>query len=235
MLKYHKKDNIMSLRRKLISPQDLKERSEYIRKLFCHEHKALLAAKNRAEKIYPEMMISPQEGKILQCLIKSLQAQKVIEIGAFTGYSALWIVQALPSNGQFWTLELQKENAHLAELSLSEGRPSCQYHVLQGPADESLKTLEKHAPFDVIFIDANKEGYIQYLDWTEKHLRKGGLIIGDNAYLFGHVYKKDKPEDVSRGAWESMRKFNKRLSDSKKYTSTILPTPEGMAIAIKEF
>lgn len=225
----------MSLRRKLISPQDFRERAEYVKKLFCHEDKALLVAKSRAEKIYPEMMISPQEGKILQCLIRSIQAKKVIEIGTFTGYSALWIVKALPSNGQFWTLELQKEHAQLSELSLSEGKPSCQYQVLQGTADESLKTLEKHAPFDAIFIDGNKDGYIQYLHWAEKHLKKGGLIIGDNAYLFDHVYKEDKPEDVSREAWESMRKFNERLSNPKKYTSTILPTPEGMAIAIKEF
>ena len=224
----------MSLRRKLISPQDFRERAKYVSRLFCRENKALLAAKSRAEKIYPEMMISPQEGKILQCLMRSIQAKKVIEIGAFTGYSALWIVKALPSNGQFWTLELQKEHARLSELSLSEGGPSCQYQVMQGPADESLKTLEKQAPFDAIFIDANKDGYIQYLHWAEKHLRKGGLIIGDNAYLFDCIYKKDKPEEV-RGAWESMRKFNERLSDPKKYTSTILPTPEGMAIAIKEF
>ena len=225
----------MSLRRQQADSQDFKERFGYVRKLFCHENKALLAAKSRAEKIYPEMMISPQEGKILQCLIRSIQAEKVIEIGAFTGYSALWIVQALPSTGHFWTLELQKEHAHLSELSLSEGKPSCQYQVMQGPADQSLKTLEKHAPFDAIFIDANKEGYIQYLDWSEKHLRKGGLIIGDNAYLFGHVYKEDKPEDVSLEAWTSMRKFNERLSDPKKYTSVILPTAEGMAVAIKEF
>ena len=225
----------MSLRRRQTISQDFKDRSEYVRKVFCHENKVLLTAKERAEKIHPEMSISPQEGKILQCLIKSIQAKKVIEIGAFTGYSALWIVQALSANGQFWTLELQKEHAHLAKLSLSEGKSSCQYQVLQGPADESLKELEKQAPFDAIFIDANKDGYVQYLEWSEKHLRKGGLIIGDNAYLFGHVYKENKPEGISLKAWNSMRKFNERLSDPKKYTSVILPTEEGMAIAIKEF
>ena len=225
----------MSLRRQQTTPQDFKERSEYIKKLFCHENKALLAAKERAENIYPEMMISPQEGKILQCLIRSIQAQKVIEIGAFTGYSALWIIQALPANGQFWTLELKEEHAHLSKLSLSERKPSCQYQVIQGPASKSLKILEEHTPFDAIFIDANKDGYIQYLDWSEKHLRKGGLIIADNAYLFGHVYKKDKPADVSLEAWTSMCEFNEKLSNPKKYTSTILPTEEGMAIATKEF
>ncbi len=229
------KGYIMSLRRQQVSPQDFKERSEYVRKLFCHESKVLLAAKNRAEKIHPGVMISPQEGKILQCLIRSIQAKKVIEIGAFTGYSALWIVQALPSDGQFWTLELQKDHAHLSKLSLSEGQPSCQYEVMQGPADQSLKILEEHAPFDAIFIDANKDGYIQYLDWSERHLRKGGLIIGDNAYLFGHIYKEDKPSNVGLSSWNSMHKFNEKLSDAKKYTSTILPTEEGMAVAIKEF
>lgn len=225
----------MSVRRYNIGPEDFQVRSKYVKHLFCQESKALLAAKNRAEKIHPEMMISPQEGKILQCLIRSIQAEKVIEIGAFTGYSALWITQALGPTGRLWTLELQKEHAQLSQLSLSEGGPSCQYEVMQGPADQSLKLIEKHAPFDAIFIDANKEGYIRYLDWAEKHLRKGGLIIGDNAYLFGDVYKDNKPEGVSLEAWTSMRQFNKRLSDPQKYTSIILPTQEGMAVAIKEF
>ena len=225
----------MSARRHHIDSRDSQIKSQYIKHLFCQENKALIAAKDRAEKIHPEMMISPQEGKILQCLIRSIQAEKVVEIGAFTGYSALWITQALGPTGYLWTLELQKDHAQLSKLSLSEGQPSCQYEVIQGPADQSLKLIEKYSPFDAVFIDANKEGYIHYLDWTEIHLRKGGLVIGDNAYLFGDVYKDVKPEGVHLEAWTSMRQFNERLSDPQKYTSIILPTPEGMAVAVKEF
>ncbi len=225
----------MSARREQIHSKDFHARSEYVHNLFCQENQAQLNAKRRAEEIHPEMMITPQEGKILQCLIRSIQAEKVIEVGAFTGYSASWIVKALPSQGFFWTLDIQKEHADLARLSLSEMQPACHYDVIEGPALESLKKLEKYAPIDAIFIDANKDGYTQYLDWAEKYLKKGGLIIGDNAYLFGHIYKESKSTEISSEAWTSMHQFNKRLSDPQKYTSTILPTEEGLLIAFKEF
>ena len=90
-------------------------------------------------------------------------------------------------------------------------------------------------PFDVVFIDADKGGYAKYLDWTEEHLRKGGLVIGDNTFLFGHIHKEQKPDDVTQETWDAMHAFNQRLSDREKYTAVILPTGEGMTIAIKEF
>lgn len=214
---------------------DFQARSAYVRKLFCREDQALVNARQRAEQIHPEMMISPEEGKILQCLMRSLQAKKVLEIGTFTGYSALWIAKALPLEGAFWTLELQKEHARLARLGLAERKPICRYEVLEGPAEESLKALALQGPFDAVFVDADKGGYSKYLDWVEKHLRRGGLVIGDNTFLFGHIYKESRPDDVTIKAWDAMHQFNQRLADPQKYTSVILPTGEGMTIAIKEF
>ena len=126
---------------------DFHAQSGYVERLFCSEDQALLNAKDRGEHICPGRMISPQEGKILQCLVKAIQAKKVVEIGAFTGYSALWIVRALPADGFFWTLELQKKHVQLARLSLSEAHPLCRYEVLEGSAEESLKVLSKHGPF----------------------------------------------------------------------------------------
>ena len=215
------------MRTKINSPK-----AQYLKELFCDEDANFELAKSNANKLNPDMSISFIEGKILQVLLRSIHAKKVIEVGTFTGYSALWIAKALNNEGKVWTLEQNPEHAKLAKEALSDS-PVCE--VLEGNALDSLKLLEKEAPFDAIFIDADKSGYLDYLDWASQHIRKGGLIIGDNTYLFENVYLDSPTNDISKKAWEVMRKFNKALSNPDKYTSVILPTEEGMSISIKEF
>ena len=207
-------------------------KTQYLKKLFDIENKYFSFAKESANKIRPEMSISFLEGKILEVLLKMIKAKKVIEVGAFTGYSALWISRALGENGKLWTLEYEAEHARLAKEALNDF-PNCE--VIAGNALESLNVLKNKGPFDAIFIDADKGGYMDYLQWAEKHIRKGGLIIGDNTYLFENVYLEQPNAEVGRKAWEVMREFNKTLSDTEKYTSIILPTTEGMTVSIKEF
>lgn len=207
-------------------------KAKYLKELFNIENKSLEFAKEEANKIRPEMSISFLEGKILEVLLKMIKAKKVVEVGTFTGYSALWIARVLGENGKLWTLEHQAEHAKLAKEALSEF-PNCE--VITGNALESLNVLKNEAPFDAIFIDADKSGYMDYLRWAEEHIRKGGLIIGDNTYLFENVYLEQPDEDVGKKAWQVMREFNKTLSNTEKYTSIILPTTEGMTVSIKEF
>ncbi len=207
-------------------------KTKYLKQLFNIENDSFNFAKKSAEKIHPEMSISFVEGKILELLLKMINAKKVIEVGTFTGYSALWIARALGSDGKLWTLEQEPEHASLAKKALS-GFNNCE--VMTGDALDSLNLLKSSAPFDAIFIDADKGGYMDYLNWASKYIRKGGLIIGDNTYLFENIYLDNPTKDVSKQAWEVMREFNKTLSDTEKYTSIILPTTEGMTVSIKEF
>ena len=86
----------------------------------------------------------------------------------------------------------------------------------------------------MVFIDADKQNYPAYLDWADKHVRKGGLIVADNTFLFGHVYGEESTH-VREGTKEAMLCFNERLADVSKYTSIILPTKEGLSIAMKRF
>ena len=207
-------------------------KTQYLKKLFDIENKHFSFAKESANKIRPEMSISFLEGKILEVLLKMIKAKRVIEVGTFTGYSALWIARALGSDGKLWTLEYESEHASLAKKALSDFS-NCE--VMEGNALDSLNSLKGEGPFDAIFIDADKGGYMDYLNWANEHIRKGGLIIGDNTYLFENIYLESPTNDVTKKAWEVMRKFNKTLSDTEKYTSIILPTTEGMTVSIKEF
>jgi predicted O-methyltransferase YrrM len=105
--------------------------------------------------------------------------------------------------------------------------------VLTGPAKETLNALSTQAPFDLVFIDADKESYPDYFRFAEKHLRRGGLLIADNALVFGNIAdeKFDDPE-LGRMA-EGVREFNRLVTTSEHFRATILPTGDGMVLAVK--
>lgn len=181
------------------------------------------------------------EARLVAFLIRQNKCQKFVEIGTLTGASALWILQALPSDGRLWTLE--KDPAHAAaarEVLKCDARAT----ILEGDARETLKILSSEGPFDGIFIDGNKAAYGDYLAWAEANVRAGGLIIADNVFLSGAVFAStDKPETPDSSPQkakfsfkqiEVMRAFNRRLADSSLYDSTLVPTPEGLLVAVKK-
>ena len=102
-----------------------------------------------------------------------------------------------------------------------------------GDARKMLEELSPKGPFDMVFIDADKISYEIYLDWAEVNIRQGGIIIADNTFLFDSVYEDAPLEGISLEAWNTMRRFNERLADSSKYLSILLPTKEGLSVAIR--
>lgn len=98
---------------------------------------------------------------------------------------------------------------------------------------EKLNELSVKAPFDMIFIDADKSSYPKYLDWAESYIKQDGLIVADNTLLFNTVFLESPTKEVSEKSWHAMREFNDRLSDEKKYFSILIPTDEGMTVALK--
>jgi len=109
---------------------------------------------------------------------------------------------------------------------------------MQGDALGQLHALEDKAPFDMVFIDADKRQYLDYLDWAEKNIRKGGLIAADNTLLSGAVFLKEDeplPARIRQSTNEIMKTFNARMADPKKYCSILLPTTDGMTVAVKLF
>lgn len=176
------------------------------------------------------MAISAHEARLLQFLIRGFGIRRLVEIGTLFGYSTLAMAKALPSDGQLITLEKEPRHWQIAQRTLAG---QTQVDSRCGDAVELLKTLP--GPYDMVFIDANKGGYAQYLDWAESAVRRGGLIVGDNTFLWGAVYDAPERENIGTGATRALKAFNQRLADPERFNSTLLPTSEGLTVAQKLF
>ncbi len=214
-------------------------KSRYLKKVFSKEDHILKKIREWSEKENVEQMqISAYEGGILQFLLCALKVKTAVEIGTLYGYSTLMIARALPEDGKVFTLDINKKRQEKAQELTQIDPAGKKIHFISGSALESLKKLESKAPFDMVFIDADKGAYLDYLHWSNKHLKPGGLLLADNTFLFGAVYgegesikEENTPEEK---ALKVMLAFNKEMADSGFYTSTLIPTAEGLTVGIKK-
>lgn len=190
------------------------------------------ALKNIGEQLVKDkkwgINIGSTEGHILKFLIQSFRVKSILEIGTQYGYSTQWMLEALPAEGSICTLE--KDEAHHAMAKSLVRDPRVTF--MAGDAVEILQSLGDKT-FDLIFIDANKKAYPTYLDWSLEHVSSGGLIVGDNTFLFGQVYAQE-PDPQKNDLRKAMQEFNQRLLSDPRFYSCLLPTSEGLTIAIKK-
>jgi caffeoyl-CoA O-methyltransferase len=172
----------------------------------------------------PAIQLLPADGKLVYLLLRLLRARKVVEVGTLIGYSAIHLARALEPGGQLWTIEFEPRHAEIARANLAAAGVADRVAVLVGAGRDVLPTLAGSAPFDAVFIDADKVNYDYYGQWAIDHLRPGGLVLGDNAYLFGELL-----EDTERG--RAMRGFHELVA--AHCDSVCAPTPEGLVIGIK--
>ncbi len=211
------------------------ERIEDLKKIYIEKHFASQTPLHQKilKKLHIDhkegINISSTEGHMLAFFVKTFQVKRILEIGTLYGYSALWMAQALPPKGSLITLESDPHNAQKARLLLASEK---RVQIIEGDAKETLKQLTGF--FDLIFIDANKSDYKHYLDWAEKHTQKGGLIIGDNTFLFGAMYDDKEAQKANKKAFCSMKKFNERLAKKNMYESMLIPTQQGLTVARKK-
>lgn len=209
-------------------------RQDYIEQTFVKKD-------SRREEIISELKVfnkeginvSSTEGKLLKVLAQMIKAKKIVEIGTLFGYSTSWFLDALAADGKIWSFEFSKEHYEKASSLLKADIQSGRLKIILGQAVEELPQIEPEGPFDLIFIDANKSGYMDYFKWADDNLRSGGVIIADNTFLFGTVYL-DAPPENNKKAWQVMRELNQTLGQSERYESIMIPTPEGMTMALKK-
>ena len=172
----------------------------------------------------PAIMVGPSEGRLLGLVCRLAGVKKAVEIGTLAGYSAIHIARALPADGHLWTIEFDPTHAEIARGNLAEAGVADRVTVVVGAGVDVLPTLEPHGPFDAVFCDADKISYPFYGAWAARHLRPGGIVLGDNAYLFGELM------DASpRG--EAMRAFHEQVA--RDFDSVCIPTPDGLVLGIK--
>ncbi|UCC85512.1 MAG: O-methyltransferase [Gemmatimonadota bacterium] len=201
----------------------------YVADLFAPEDEVLVELRRAmGEAGLPQIYISAEEGKLLQVLLRAIGARHVLELGTLGGYSAIWIGRALPPDGRLVTIEKRADRAELAREFINRAGLTDRVKVMVGEAGSLLEGLSAEAPFDAVFIDADKEGYPAYLEWSAEHVRQGGLIIADNALKGGRVVERDSENPAVLGIQE----FNRRVAQDSRFTSIIVPTRDGVAIAL---
>jgi len=190
--------------------------------------RALQAAKQAG---LPEIQISPIQGKLLQLLAVACNAQKILEIGSLGGYSGIWLARSLPASGRFITLEINPTHARLVRNSFAQAGVSDRAEVRVSKALDLLPQLQNEAPFDLIFIDADKPPYPQYLEWALRFSRPGSIIVADNCIRSGKAFQ--KPEDEGMAGIVA---YNKRIASDPRLISLVLAMDDdytdGFAISV---
>ena len=188
-------------------------------------HDSALAQAFAVPEGIPAIQVGPSEGRLLYLLLKLAGAKQVVEVGTLVGYSAIHMARALPTDGHLHSIEFDPKHADVARKNIERAGLADRITVHVGAGVDVLPTLEQHGPFDAVFIDADKQNYNRYGEWATKHLRKGGLVLGDNAYLFGELL-----DDSDRG--RAMRAFHEHVAATCE--SVCLPTPDGLVLGIKK-
>jgi predicted O-methyltransferase YrrM len=183
----------------------------------------------------PSIHVSPNQGKMLHLLARIQGARTILEIGTLGGYSTIWLARALPPGGRLVTLESDPRHAEIARGNIARAGLAGIVELRLGQALDSLAQLaaEGSGPFDLIFIDADKEGYADYLKWSLKLARPGSLIIADNVVRKGGVIDPANPDPRVQG----VRRFNALLAAEPRLTATVLQTVgskgyDGFALAV---
>jgi predicted O-methyltransferase YrrM len=183
-----------------------------------------------ARKI-PAISIAPEQTAFLQVLLRANNARRVLEIGSLAGYSAITMARALPPDGSLTALEIDPDFADFIRSKAAAAGLDTIVNVITGPGLESIAAFPAGTQFDVVFIDADKPNYANYLDAVFPLVRVGGLIIGDNALAWGEIANPTtgfEPHNV-----HALQSFNDRMSTHPKLQSTLVPLGDGMVIGIK--
>ena len=172
----------------------------------------------------PNMLSGPVVGRLLEFLVFALGARSVLEIGTFSGYSALAMAEGLPPDGRIVTLEIDEAHAELARRAIAASPHAEKIEIVLGPALASLERLP--GPFDFVFIDADKEGYLDYYEAVLAKLAPRGLIAVDNTLRRGSVLDESDTSPAS----EATRAFNERVRSDPRVRCVILSVRDGVTL-----
>ncbi|MBS1985547.1 MAG: class I SAM-dependent methyltransferase [Bdellovibrionales bacterium] len=193
----------------------------------------------------PPINIGAFEGRILEILLRANGSKRGVEVGTLGAYSSTWLAKALPADGQLITIEKDPKRAELARKNLAEAGLSAKVEVKVGAGRDVLETMNDLKDLDFVFIDADKSNYGHYVRWALPRLRKGGLVLTDNSYIWGGMYYYGRdpsavpyPEEQTlfsfdKNAFRGMSEAWSELAAHPDFASIIFPTGEGLGIGVK--
>jgi len=187
------------------------------------EDEALKAAAKEGENAgLPPIAVSPNEGKLLMLMAQMIGARKILEVGTLAGYSTIWLARGLSEGGRLITLEYEQKHAEVARKNIARAGLGEVVDVRVGDATKTMPELVKEGagPFDLIFLDANKDGYPAYFEWSLKLARKGAVIIADNVVRDGGVIDAASKDASIQG----VRRLNEMVAAEKRVSATAVQT-----------
>jgi caffeoyl-CoA O-methyltransferase len=204
----------------------------YVAHVYGPEDEVLREIRERcAREGLPDIQLAALDARHLEVLALTVAAHKAVEIGTLGGYSGVALLRGMRPGAVLDTIEMDAKHAKVAADSFRKAGFAKQVRIHVGTAAQVLPQLAARGPFDLCFIDADKEGYPDYLQWASDHLRPGGLVILDNAFLFGHL--PERPAGELAAAITAMQATHAALARSGRFRSTVLPTGEGLAVGVR--
>jgi predicted O-methyltransferase YrrM len=206
---------------------------DYLLRTSVREPAAVRRLREQTEQLPEcEMLVPPEEGQFLHLLVKLTGARKALEVGVFTGYSALWTALALPQDGYLVGCDVSAEWTSMGRKYWQEAEVADKIQLRLGPASQTLQEMLEDSQadtFDFAFIDADKANYCDYYEKVVQLVRPGGLIVLDNVLRSGEVLDPsiDEPGTVA------VRKLNKRIMKDERVQTCMLPIADGVTLAIK--
>jgi predicted O-methyltransferase YrrM len=218
-----------------MTPEKWNEVDDYITDRLVKPDAVLKAALESSTAAgMPPIAVSPAQGKLLHLLALISRAKNILEIGTLGGYSAIWMARALPPGGKLITLESDAKHAAVAKANIERAGLTSMVEIRLGKALQTLPLLaaEKRGPFDLTFIDADKQSIPEYFSWALEHSHPGSLIIVDNVVRGGAVVEAASTD----GAVQGVRRLNEMLFAENRVTATAIQTVgikgyDGFAIA----
>lgn len=174
----------------------------------------------------PQMLVGQLEGTLLKLLVKMIKARCVLEIGTFTGYSALAMAEGLPKNGRLITCDIDPVVTEIAQRYWARSPHGKKIELRLGLALDTLKSLKER--LDLVFIDADKENYVNYWEVCIPKIRRGGILVADNVLWSGRVLK---PKDETDRA---IVRFNEHVKKDKRVDAVMLTVRDGVTVAWKK-
>ncbi|MGE0632819.1 MAG: O-methyltransferase [Pseudobdellovibrionaceae bacterium] len=180
----------------------------------------------------PAIQVAKFDARHLEILSRMMAPKKAIEVGGLGGYSAIALARGLAPGGKLYSLEIQKTHIDVAKETLKKCGLLDRVEFRLGAALDSLTILEKEGPFDLVFIDADKVNYENYFEWAKKNLRTGGVVIADNVFAWGGIHR-DPISGPDEDSVRALRLFNSKVAKDPCFRTTMLPTGEGLTVAVK--
>jgi len=203
---------------------------QYIEKHTTDEDAVLqeLSRETHLKTYYPRMLSGKVQGKFLEMIVQMIQPFRVLEIGTFTGYSAISMAKGMPENGKIITLEVNEEMESFIKKFIQKSGLENKIELLMGNAIELIPTLNEQ--FDLVFIDADKEQYIDYYNLSLEKLKPGGFILADNVLWSGKVLETDAKSDKET---KGIKAFNDFVAKDSRVEQVIISVRDGLMLARK--